>query len=520
MAHPNEFPMSPTRAVVPVLMAGGSGSRLWPLSRESFPKQFLALHGERSLLQNTALRACAIQGVSAPVVIGADTHRFLIAEQLREAGIEEATLLFEPEPRDTAPAAAVAAHQVAAMHGPGAIVFLMAADHVITNVEAFCAAVQAGIELAAAGRIVTFGIRPTAAETGFGYLRCGARLPSDAGSQAPAAWLVDAFIEKPDAERAQSFLDAGGHWWNGGMFMFRADCFLYLLERLEPDMCRHAFAALDLARRMPDGLSLNPQSFAACRKVSLDYAVMEKLDDLVLVPLDAGWDDVGSWNYLAALPATDEHGNRTRGDVLLHESSGNLVHASSRLVTMIGMQDHVVVETGDAILVAPRSRVQDVKAIVQQLKNAERDEVQTHPCVYRPWGSYESVAEGERFQVKRIVVKPGQKLSLQMHYHRAEHWIVVRGTARVTCGDREFLLGENESTFIPLGHTHRLENPGLVPLELIEVQSGAYLGEDDIVRFEDVYGRHEATPVEPGIASGLVSVRGAASANQPTPAGA
>lgn len=493
MDQPTGIAMSPTRTVVPVLMAGGSGSRLWPLSRENYPKQFLALHGALSLLQNTALRACAIEGATAPVVIGADAHRFLIAEQLREAGVEGATLLFEPEPRDTAPAAAVAAHHVAAACGPDAIVFLMAADHVITDLDAFCAAVKIGIDLAAEGRMVTFGIQPTGPETGFGYLRCGAALTPATDGQAPRAWLVESFIEKPDAERAQAFVSQGGHYWNSGMFMFRADHFLSVIDHLEPAMSRHAFAALDLARRTPDGqsLHLDAQSFAACRKVSLDYAVMEKLDDIALVPLAAGWDDVGSWNFLAALPSTDEHANCVRGDVLLHESSGNLVHAQSRLVTMIGMQDHVVVETGDAILIAPRSRVQEVKSVVQKLKSAARDEVASHSRVYRPWGSYESVAGGERFQVKRIVVKPGQKLSLQMHYHRAEHWIVVKGTARVTCGDREFLLGENESTYIPLGHTHRLENPGIVPLELIEVQSGSYLGEDDIVRFEDVYGRHD-----------------------------
>lgn len=484
MDHPTLVKLKREPVVVPVLMAGGSGSRLWPLSRESYPKQFLALHGAHSLLQNTALRARRIPGATAPIVIGADPHRFLIAEQLREAGIADSTLLLEPEGRDTAPAAAVAAHYVASEIGGNAIVFLMAADHVIANVDAFAHAASIGAALAAAGQIVTFGIRPTGPETGFGYLRSGASLGADA-----RALRVEAFVEKPDAARAQQFLDAGNHWWNSGMFMFRADRFLDVLQKLEPSLSHSAHAAVSLAAVNPDGLTLNVEAFASCRKVSLDYAVMEKLDDLALVPLDAGWDDVGSWTFLAKLPATDADDNRVRGDVLMQDSRGNLVHAESRLVTLIGVEDHVVVETEDAILVAPRSRVQEVKGMVQRLHAESRAEAVAPRRVYRPWGWYESIAGGERFQVKRIMVKPGQKLSLQMHHHRAEHWTVVAGTARVTCGEKEFLLCEDQSTYIPLGNVHRLENPGLVPLELIEVQSGAYLGEDDIVRFEDVYGR-------------------------------
>lgn len=484
MDYPTRIETARPRTVVPVLMAGGSGSRLWPLSRESYPKQFLALHGAHSLLQNTALRARRVAGATAPLVIGADGHRFLIAEQLREAGIAESTLLLEPEGRDTAPAAAVAAHYVAAEIDPQAVVFLMAADHVITDLAAFVEAADTGAALAADGHIVTFGIRPTGPETGFGYLRSGAPLTAD-----PRARRVEAFVEKPDAARAQAFLDAGNHWWNSGMFMFRVDRFLELLQRLEPSLSHSAHAAVSLAAVTPDGLNLNVEAFSSCRKVSLDYAVMEKLDDIALVPLDAGWDDVGSWNFLAGQPASDDQDNRTRGDVLMQDSRGNLVHAQSRLVTMIGVEDHVVVETEDAILVAPRARVQDVKGMVQKLKQDAREEVVAHHRVYRPWGYYESIAGGERFQVKRIMVKPGEKLSLQMHHHRAEHWVVVKGTARVTCGDREFLLCEDQSTYIPLGNVHRLENPGLVALELIEVQSGVYLGEDDIVRLEDVYGR-------------------------------
>lgn len=499
MDHPTRIPMmNPTPVVVPVLMAGGSGSRLWPLSRESYPKQFLSLYGAHSLLQNTALRARLINDAVAPVVIGSDAHRFLILDQLQEAGIIHPTLLCEPEPRDTAPAAAVAAHYAINTFGPEAIVFLMAADHVITDLDAFVEAVDQGAQLAASGRIVTFGIQPTGPETGFGYLRCA---PQPANARTGER-LVEAFVEKPDRARAERFLSEGGYYWNSGMFMFRADQFLQALERLEPALSHSAHAALSLATEFPEGLSLNAEAFGSCRKVSLDYAVMEKLDQLALVPLDAGWDDVGSWTFLAALPATDESGNRTSGDVLLDDAHGNLVHATSRLVTLIGVEDHVVIETGDAVLVAPRSRVQEVKGVVQQLKSAGRDEVQTHPRVYRPWGYYESVAGGERFQVKRIMVKPGHKLSLQMHHHRAEHWVVVKGTAKVTCGEREFLLCEDQSTYIPLGNVHRLENPGLVPLELIEVQSGVYLGEDDIVRLEDVYGREKSATAQ---AAGVVT---------------
>lgn len=492
MDFPTRLENKGRHPVVPVLMAGGSGSRLWPLSRESFPKQFLSLHGAHSLLQNTALRARLIPNAAAPVVIGSDAHRFLIAEQLRDAGIAESTLLLEPEGRDTAPAAAVAAHFVASQVGAEAIVFLMAADHVINDLEAFIAAATIGAELASQGHVVTFGIKPTGPETGFGYLRAGAVLAED-----PRARRVEAFVEKPDAARAQQFLDAGNHYWNSGMFMFRADRFLDVLQCLEPALSHSAHAAVSLASVNPDGLTLNVEAFSSCRKVSVDYAVMEKLHDIALVPLDAGWDDVGSWNYLAGLPATDENANRIHGDVLVQDSRGNLVHAQSRLVTLVGVEDHVVVETEDAILVAPRSRVQDVKGVVQKLKADEREEVVAHHRVYRPWGYYESIAGGERFQVKRIMVKPGQKLSLQMHHHRAEHWVVVKGTARVTCADKEFLLCEDQSTYIPLGTVHRLENPGLVPLELIEVQSGAYLGEDDIVRLEDVYGRSQEPKPEP-----------------------
>ncbi|EIT70398.1 mannose-1-phosphate guanylyltransferase/mannose-6-phosphate isomerase [Hydrocarboniphaga effusa] len=471
--------------IVPVLMAGGSGTRLWPLSREQYPKQFLKLLNERSLLQNTALRVARLEDSAPPLVIGGDAHRFVIAEQMREIGFDQATVMLEPEGRNTAPAAAVAAHYASTHFGPQALVFLLAADQAVENTPAFVAAVEAAAKVAATGKIVTFGIQPTHPETGFGYIKAGPAAEHD-------AFEVAAFVEKPVLEKAQAFLDEGGYYWNGGMFLFRADVFLDELKRLEPEMHAASLQSWNHAVKDIDFVRLEPTAFKRCRNESIDYAVMEKTANIALVPLDAGWDDVGSWTYLGKLPATDDAGNRVRGDVIVEDSQDNLVHASTRLVSLVGMKDTVVVETEDAVLVAPRERVQEVKKIVQKLKKAKRTEAETSPRVFRPWGSYETVALADRFQVKRIIVKPGQKLSLQMHHHRAEHWIVVSGTARVYCGEKNFLLTEDQSTYIPLGHTHRLENPGKVPLELIEVQSGAYLGEDDIVRFDDVYGRTPA----------------------------
>ena len=475
--------------LLPVLLAGGSGTRLWPLSRENFPKQFLPLMDRRSLLQNTALRAQALPGAVAPLAICGEQHRFVVAEQLREAGIPGAGILLEPEGRNTGPAAACAAHWAAEKYGPDAILFLMAADHVIPDQAAFAAAAKTAIAAAQAGQIVSFGIRPTHPEIGFGYIKAGDKLDGVAGAS-----RIAAFVEKPPLAQAEAFLAEGGYYWNGGMFLFRADVFIAELERLEPAMNAACIAALAKSRRDIDFCRLDAEAFRGARSESIDYAVMEKTAKAALVPLDAGWDDVGSWAYLAKLPATDARGNVARGDVLIEDSENSLVQATSRLVTLVGVKDLVVVETVDAVMVATRDRVQDVKKIVQRLKAAGRSEVVARPRVYRPWGWYETIAMAERFQVKRILVKPNEKLSLQMHHHRAEHWVVVKGTARVTNGDKVFLLAEDESTYIPLGHKHRLENPGKVPLELIEVQSGAYLGEDDIVRFEDVYGRTPDAP--------------------------
>jgi mannose-1-phosphate guanylyltransferase/mannose-6-phosphate isomerase len=477
-------------ALLPVLMAGGSGTRLWPLSRELYPKQLLALTDDRSLLQNTALRARKIPGALPPVVICGEEHRFLVASQLREAGIEDATLILEPEGRNTAPAATVAALHAREKHGPETLVFLMSADHAVAREKAFVAAVRRAAGAAAGGRIMTFGIRPTRPETGYGYLKAGPALKAASGARA-----VSAFVEKPNAKKAQRFLKAGGYFWNGGLFLFPAGRLLDEVRRLEPLMLEACRQALGRARRDGAFVRLDAEAFRKARKESIDYAVMEKTRDIALVPLDAGWDDVGTWSFLGNLPPTDRRGrNYTRGDVLLHDVKDSLVHAGSRLVAAVGVEGLVVVETGDAVLVVARDRAQDVKKVVEALKARKRPEAQAHTKVYRPWGWYDSVAHGERFQVKRIGVNPGQKLSLQMHHKRAEHWVVVKGTARVTIDDKVSDLSENQSCFIPLGARHRLENVTQEPVEIIEVQSGSYLGEDDIVRFEDVYGRTAANP--------------------------
>lgn len=470
--------------IVPVLLAGGSGTRLWPLSRQLFPKQFLRLVSEHTMLQDTALRAAALPGVAPPLVICNENHRFIVAEQLRDAGIENAAIILEPEGRNTAPAAATAALFATEKYGRDALVYLMSADHAIADQAAFLAASEAAATAAASGRLTTFGIKPSRAETGYGYIKSGDILAGEARE------IAD-FVEKPDQARAQQYLDSGEYYWNAGMFLFAAGLFLDELERFEPEMLTHCTQAMIKATRDLDFIRLDAEHFGQCRDDSIDYAVMEKTDKGALVPMDAGWDDVGTWTFMGNLPPTDNRGNHTRGDVMLDDTDDSLVHSEGRLVTAVGVKNQVIVSTKDAVLVTTRDRAQDVKSLVNQLRAAGRSEVESHPRMARPWGSYETIAMGDRFQVKRIIVKPGQKLSLQMHHHRAEHWVVVSGTARVTCDGKEFLMSEDQSTYIPLGKTHRLENPGKVPLELIEVQSGSYLGEDDIVRFEDVYGRSE-----------------------------
>ena len=471
--------------LTPVILSGGAGTRLWPLSRELYPKQLLALTGERTMIQQTALR---LEGLAAapPIVVCNEAHRFLVAEQLRQLRIDPQAIVLEPVGRNTAPAIALAAHaalKAAAEADP--LLLVLPADHVIRDVAAFQKAVRSALAAAAGGKLVTFGIVPTSPETGYGYIQRGTREGT--------AFAIARFIEKPDAERAQQFLAAGEYYWNSGMFLFSARRYLEELGRFAPEMAQVCAEASAAARSDLDFTRIDPKRFEACPADSIDYAVMEKTGDAVVVPLDAGWSDVGSWAALHEACEADAHGNVARGDVICEDSEGCYLYAESRLVSAVGLKDHVVVETKDAVLVAPKDRVQDVKKLVYRLKEGGRYEHSLHREVFRPWGSYDSIENGPRFQVKRLKVKPGAVLSLQLHHHRAEHWVVVSGTARITRGDEEFLLEENQSTYIPIGVRHRIENPGKIPLHIIEVQSGSYLGEDDIVRLEDQYGRKGTT---------------------------
>lgn len=465
--------------VVPVLLCGGSGTRLWPLSRSQYPKQFLRLLGEHSLLQATLLRLEGFPGLGRPVLITNEAHRFLVAEQIREIGIE-ADILLEPAARNTAPALAAAA-QWCRRDGQAPLMLVLPSDHVVTDTAAFQQAVALGMPHAAAGRFVTFGIAPERPETGYGYIHRGSAITD--------GFAIDRFVEKPDLATAQSYLDSGEYYWNSGMFLFRADRYLQTLNRLAPDIVEPARNAVDRARLDLDFVRLDSEAFAACRADSIDYALMEKTDDGIVIPLSAGWNDIGAWDTLCRSASADFNGNTCTGDVIAHDCSNNLIRAESRLVTTIGLTDMVVIETADAVLIAPKNRTQEVKQIVEQLQREGRTESDLHTHVHRPWGSYQGIVQGERYQVKRIIVKPGKQLSLQKHHHRAEHWVVVKGTAQVTRGEDILLLAENESTYIPLGVVHRLENLGKIDLEMIEVQSGGYLGEDDIVRLEDTYGR-------------------------------
>jgi mannose-1-phosphate guanylyltransferase/mannose-6-phosphate isomerase len=464
----------------PVYLSGGVGSRLWPVSRESYPKQFLPLADEnKSLLQETFARLDGVES-AAPIVVCNEGHRFIVAEQLREAGIVDASVVLEPVGRNTAPAVAVAALH-ALTDDSNAVRLVLPADHVIEDSESFRACVASGLALAEKGALVTFGIVPTAAETGFGYIRRGAA--------EGAGFNVAEFVEKPDAQTAQSYIDDGGYLWNSGMFMLPAKKYLDELKKYAADIFAASNDAYEKAVLDLDFIRLDSEAFALCRGESIDYAVMEQTSDAVVVPMAAGWSDVGAWSALWDIGTADPEGNVTRGDVELSATKNSYIRSESRLVATVGVEDLVVVETADAVLVADRNCVQNVKDIVNRLKSADRSEAHTHVKVYRPWGSYESLVNAGRFQVKRIIVNPGARLSLQMHHHRAEHWVVVQGTGLVECNDNEILLGEDQSTYIPLGHKHRLTNPGVVPLEIIEVQTGSYLGEDDIVRFEDIYGR-------------------------------
>ena len=472
--------------LIPVILSGGTGSRLWPLSRELFPKQLLPLVNQFTMLQNTIIRAEGIASISAPIIVCNDDHRFMVAEQMRQLTVESAAIILEPIGRNTAPAVALAAlHALTYEENP--LLLVLPADHVINDVDCFHKVVEKMMPFAVAGKLITFGIVPTGPETGYGYIKAGSELvEKDKGA---GSFRVERFVEKPDPATAEQYVASGDYYWNSGMFMFAARTYLEELGKYAPNMLAACGAVYSQAVIDNDFIRLDKNIFSACPSDSIDYAVMEKTADAVVSPFNAGWSDVGSWSALWEIGEQDAHGNVLKGDVLLHDTKNCYISAEKRLVATVGLEDHVIVETADAILVAKKDRVQDVKAIVNQLKAHNRQEALVHRRVSRPWGAYQSVDNADRFQVKRISVNPGASLSLQMHHHRAEHWIVVKGTARVVRGDEAILLSENQSTYIPLGVTHRLENPGVIPLELIEVQSGSYLGEDDIVRFEDAYGR-------------------------------
>lgn len=476
----------------PVILSGGSGTRLWPLSRELYPKQLLPLVGDNTMLQETLDRIAQSDGfnkisnIDSPIIVCNNEHRFLIAEQARQIGIDNSRIILEPVGRNTAPALTLAALS----SDPESILLVMPADHVIENVDQFRHACDTAYELAQTGKLVTFGIVPQRPETGYGYIKCGSMLTGSTQD----AYELDQFVEKPDLDTATKYVESGGYFWNSGMFMMKASVWIEQLTKYQPKMFGACEAAYKEGVNDLDFFRADQNSFEQCPSDSIDYAVMEKVSASgeglgAVVPLDAGWSDVGAWSSLWEVGQQDSKGNVIKGDVKTHDTDDCLLHAEHRLLSAVGIKDLVVVETADAVLVADKNKAQDVKKIVEWLKEQGREERLVHRQVYRPWGSYEGVTAGDRFQVKRIIVNPGASLSLQMHHHRAEHWIVVKGTAKVTREDEVFIISENESTYIPLGAKHRLENPGAVPLEIIEVQSGSYLGEDDIVRFEDNYGR-------------------------------
>jgi mannose-1-phosphate guanylyltransferase/mannose-6-phosphate isomerase len=467
----------------PVILSGGSGTRLWPMSRSLYPKQLLALVGERSLLQETVLRVTSDAGFAAPLIIANEEHRFIIAEQLREIGAAADALLLEPIGRNTAPAACVAALRLAVSE-PDALMLVMPSDHVIGDLAAFRGAIVRAAAAGRGGRLVSLGIRPERPETGYGYIAAGVPIGGIEG-----AFAVSRFVEKPDPATAERYVASGEYFWNSGIFLFPVALYLAELGRLRPDMLAACKAALDGARTDADFVRLDKAAFMACPSDSIDYAVMEHTTRAAVVPVGMGWSDLGSWDALWEMSTRDERGNALSGNVVAEATSNCYLRSEAGLVAAVGVEDLVVVATDDAVMVAPRNRTQEVKNLVDRLRAGSRDEADALSTVHRPWGTYRALHNGHRVQVKHIMVKPGAKLSLQMHHHRAEHWVVVQGTAKIVRGNEEMVLTEDQSTYIPLGTAHRLENPGKIPLHVIEVQSGSYLGEDDIVRFEDSYGR-------------------------------
>ena len=466
--------------MIPVILSGGSGTRLWPLSRPLYPKQFLALHTDKTLFQETVSRLKHL-GSLDPIVVCNDEHRFIVAENLRDIGCAAQNIILEPVGRNTAPAIAAAA-LVAMKDGDDPILIVLPADHIIENIDAFGSAVKIAKRLAEEGRLVTFGVTPTEAHTGYGYIELGKSLETDVNE------IAD-FKEKPDQDTAEKFVKSGQYLWNGGMFCFRASSFLTELEKLQPELLECVKNSIDNAKVDLDFDRLNKDAFEKCPDISIDYAVMEHTKNGVVVALDASWSDIGAWDSVWNVAAKDVNGNACKGDVIVRDSKNNLIYSQNKLVAVLGVEGLIVIETQDAILVADKNKVQDVKQIVDTLKATGRPEAKHHRTVYRPWGHYDSICMGERDQVKRITVKPGAKLSLQKHHHRSEHWVVVKGTAYVTKGDDVLTVTENESVYLPLGIVHALENPGKIDLEIIEVQTGSYLGEDDIIRLEDQYGR-------------------------------
>ncbi len=473
--------------IIPVILSGGTGSRLWPMSRELNPKQFLSLYGDQTMLQETMTRLEGVTDLADPIVVCNEEHRFMVAQQMSDLGVTVDKIILEPVGRNTAPAIAAAAEYIHEKEdSKDAVMLILAADHIIQNTAEFHRVIEAGCRVAEQGQLITFGIVPDKAETGYGYIK-----RAESFSKEEDAYNVERFVEKPDLETAQKYFASGEYYWNSGMFMFKTSTILDELKSLSPEIYQAVKKAVSNGVKDLDFCRLDNESFTASPSDSIDYAVMEKTDKAVVLPLDAEWNDVGAWSALWEVKERDENGNVFHGDILHHDVTNSYIHADERMVAVVGVDNCVVVETADAVLVVDKDRSQDVKTIVNQLKATKREEILLHQRVYRPWGSYETLEETERFKVKRIIVNPSAKLSLQMHHHRAEHWIVVKGTAKIVCGDKEFMLTEDQSNYIPLGTQHRLENPGVIPLEIIEVQTGAYLGEDDIVRFDDNYGRVE-----------------------------